>query len=203
MKTLALSIAGSLLASAVAAGAAEAGDTFVQGMVGPTWYQSDSNSNHHAYARGLEVGHSFDMPIDIVLSYLQSENSDGGVSQDVRNVTNEYQHLNFDFDYKTVVLYVMPRADFGRVSFSAGPGYGTVYSTMDVIMEDGESDSYTGWQDNLSLRADLNVTVTDHLSVGFTYRHDYFEAALGDREVSDYEANQDRVYYLANARWTF
>ena len=201
MKTVALSIAVSLLASAAVAGVAEAGETFVQGMWGPTWYQSDSNSNHHAFAQGAEVGHSLDLPLDIVLSYMQSENSDGGVSQDVNN--GPYQHLNFDFEYKTVVLYVMPRVDFGRVSFSAGPGYGTVYSTMDVVMEDGRSDSYTGWQDNLSLRADLNVDVTDHLSVGISYRHDYFEAALGDREVSDYEVNQDRVYYLIGGRYTF
>ena len=199
MKTLALTIAGSLLALTVTT--ATAGETFVQGLVGPTWYQSDSNSNHHAYAQSLEVGHSTDLPLDIVLSYAQSENSDGGVSQDVNN--GPYQHLNFDFEYKTVVLYVMPRVDYGRVSFSAGPGYGTVYSTMDVIMDDGRSDSYSGWQDNLSLRADLNVDVTDSLSVGLSYRHDYFEAALGDREVSDYEVNQDRVYYMGAVRWTF
>lgn len=202
MKKVVMSAGVSLLVfTGLTAATAEAGETFVKGLWGPTWYQSDSNSNHHAYAQSGEVGYRFDMPLNIVANYLQSENSDGGVSQNVDN--GPYEHLSFDFDYKTVVVYVMPRADFGRLSLSAGPGYGAVYSTMDVRMDSGEEASSTYWQDNLSLRADLDYRVTDSLSVGLTYRHDYFEAQLDDREVSDYEANQDRVYYMGSVSWTF
>lgn len=178
-----------------------AGDVFVKGSLGPTWYQSDSNSNHHAYAQSGEVGYKFDAPINIVANYLQSENNDGGVSQNVNN--GPYEHLSYDFDYKTAVVYVMPRADFGRLSLSAGPGYGTVYSKMDLRMDNGQEDSSTYWQDNVSLRADLDYRVTDSLAFGLTYRHDYFEVQLDDREVSDYEANQDRVYYMGSVSWTF
>lgn len=181
---------------------ATAGENFLQGIWGPTWYQSDSNSNHHAYAQGLEFGHSYDMNLDVVVGYLQSENSDGGVSQDSRNI-QEYQHLDYDFDYKAFTVWVMPRAEFGRFTFSAGPGYGAVYSTLDLTMEDGRAANDSSWQDNLSLRADLNYSVTDHFAVGAQYRHDYFEVQLNDRDVSDYEVNQDRVYYMVNARYTF
>lgn len=182
-------------------GPALAGDNFVQGLWGPTWYQSDSNSNHHAFAQGLEFGRKYDAPINVVVGYLQSENSDSGYSQDSRNL--DKMDLKYDFDYKAFTIWAMPRADFGRFSFSAGPGIGAVYSELDVNMQDGRSDSSAGWQDNYSLRADLHYSVTDSLALGFTYRHDYFEVQLDDRDVSDYEVNQDRVYYLANVRWTF
>lgn len=178
-----------------------AGDNFIQGLWGPTWYQSDPNSNHFDFAQGLEFGHEYDAPINIVVGYLQSDNQDSGVSQDVNN--GPYQQLEYDFEYKAFTVWVMPRANFGRFSFSAGPGYGTVYSKLDLTMEDGRQDSSTYWQDNLSLRADLHYLVTDNLGLGFTYRHDYFEVQLDDRDVSNYEVNQDRVYYMANVRWIF
>jgi hypothetical protein len=180
---------------------ANAGEYFVKGLLGPTWYQSDSNSNHHAYAQSGEVGYRFTAPINIVANYLQSENQDGGVSQNVDN--GPYEHLSYDFDYKTAVVYVMPRFDYGRLSFSAGPGYGTAYSTLDLNMDNGESESSTYWQDNVSLRADLDFKVTKSFAVGATYRHDYFEVQLDDRQVSDYEVNQDRVYYMVSGSWTF
>lgn len=180
---------------------ATAGETFIKGLWGPTWYQSDSNSNHHAYSQSAEVGHRYDLPINLVVNYLQSENSDGGVSQNVNN--GPYEHLSYDFDYKTVVLYAMPRFDYGRLSFSAGPGYGVVYSTTDLRMDNGATDSSSGFQDNVSLRADLDFKVTKNFTVGASYRHDYFEVQLDDREVSDYEVNQDRVYYQVTAGWTF
>lgn len=182
---------------------ATAGDYFIKGSVGPTWYQSDSNSNHHAYAQSGEVGYKFDAPINVVANYLQSENQDGGVAQDVRNIQNQYDHMSYDFEYQTAVVYIMPRFDYGRLSFSAGPGYGTAYSTLDLTKDDGTSASSTYWQDNVSLRADLDFKVTKSFAVGATYRHDYFEVQLDDREVSDYEVNQDRVYYMVSGSWTF
>jgi len=204
MKTLMMSVGVSLLTFAgLAASSAHAGDTFVKGLWGPTWYQSDSNSNHHAYSQSAEVGYRFDMPLNIVANYLQSENSDGGVSQDVHNIQNAYEHMSYDYSYKTVVVYVMPRADFGRFSLSAGPGYGTVYDELEVNLDNGKSDSAKRWQDNVSLRADLDYSVTDKLTVGASYRHDYFEVQLDDREVSDYEVNQDRVYYQLSLGYTF
>lgn len=186
----------------VAACDCQAGDTFIQGFAGPTYYQSDHNSNHYAFAQGLEVGHNYDQPISVVVSYLQSENSDGGVSQDVRN-RQEYNHLDYDFEYKSISIFAMPRFDFGNFTLAAGPGIGAQYSKLDLTMSDGRSDTNNYWQDIYSLRADLTYRFTDHLAAGFTYRHDYFEVELADRNVSDYETNQDRVYYLANLRYTF
>jgi len=175
---------------------------FVQGLAGPTWYQSDHNSNHQAFAQAVELGYKSDRPISIVASYLQSEMSDGGASQDVRNLPT-YNHLNYDFEYKSLTLFVMPRFDFGNWTLAAGPGIGAQYSKLDLVMDDGRADSSNYWQDIYCLRADLLYAVTDHLSIGFTYRHDYFEVQLDDRDVSDYEVNQDRVYYMGNVRWSF
>ena len=177
-------------------------DWWVQGQVGPTWYQSDHNSNHYAYAQSIEIGHDFKwLPLSVVTGYAQSENNDHGMSQ--KTGTEEYQHVNYDFDYRAFTVWLMPRIRYGNFVLSAGPGVGGVYSTLDLTTEHGENDSSSGWQDNVSLRADLHYHFNQNFAVGFTYRHDYFEVQLEDRDVSDYEVNQDRVYYLANFKFTF
>lgn len=221
MRLIIATLATMLMASPVLAE-----DNFVQGIWGPTWFQSDSNSNHYAFAEGLEFGHKYKSPINVVVGYLQSENSDEGVSESQvpgvssnsdeqvylqsaqqveggRGINYGLQTLSYDFEFKAFTIWAMPRVDFGRFSFSAGPGIGAVYSKLDITLADGRQASNNYWQDNYSLRADLHYAVTDNLGVGFTYRHDYFEVELNDRKVSDYEVNQDRVYYLANVRWTF
>lgn len=179
------------------------GRLFVQGQDGPTWYQSDANSNHKAWAQALEVGWEFDnVPLTLIGSYLQSEMQDGGWAQDVRNLTPP-QHLSYDYEYATYSFFAMPTIKFGNFTFAAGPGIGLLRDYLDLRVDDGRSQDAHSFQDNYSLRADLHYAVTDNLAVGFTYRHDYFEVQLPDRDTSDYEVNQDRVYYLADVRWTF
>lgn len=179
------------------------GNWFIQGQVGPTWYQSDANSNHKAWAQSGEVGYEFaNIPLTLIGGYLQSENQDGGWAQDVRNLPQP-QHLKYDYEFKAYTFWAMPTIKFSNFTFAAGPGVGLIHDRLKLQNKDGTGADQTSWQDNYSLRADIMYNFTDHLSAGFTYRHDYFEVQLNDRDVSDYEVNQDRVFYLGTVRWTF
>ena len=53
IRSLVLSAAAFMCLAAVG-GSANAGNYFVKGLLGPTWYQSDSNSNHYAILTELQ-----------------------------------------------------------------------------------------------------------------------------------------------------
>ena len=178
------------------------GEYFVQTQYGPSWYQTDHNSNHMSWSFGLEAGYRFEKNINVVLGYLyNNKDASKGVSQ--RTGDESYQLIDYDSDYHALTIWVMPRVDWGRVSLSAGPGIGQLYDSIDVrVPSTGETSSRSGFEMNWSLRADIHYSFTDNLSLGFTWRQDYFEVDM-NRDVADYEANQDRVYYLGTVSYSF
>lgn len=169
-------------------------ETFVNATYGLTWYQYDYNSNHGDKAWGFDVGKRLKNG-NLLLGYLNTDSTYRAVSA-AANTPNTLQWNEIDHSLQTIMLWYMPRAEWGNLEVSAGPGLGLIYDTVSLITEAGvRSERKNDFALNVGLRADIRYFISERVSLGFSYQHHYFEVDI-NRAVSDYEVNQDRVFYL-------
>jgi hypothetical protein len=176
-------------------------ETFIQPSAGAVWVQSDYNSNHHFAAFSVDDGYvSQERTFAILAGYTYSDVDDTATAEAAS--TDARLSITYEHTMHAFTTWLMPRVEFGKWTLLARPGAGLVYDTMKVNSWKFGDTERSGFELNLSLRADLLYRFSDQLEVGLIYRQDYFEVDT-NREVSDYEVNQDRAYYMLTARYQF
>ena len=196
-----VTLTAAVMAAAITSTATQA-EMFVQPSYGATWIQSDYNSNHGSMAGSLDFGYKAEsQPFNVVVGYTYSSQSDHATSQNTQNLRKRTT-FEYDYDMHGLTVWLMPKVTFGNFELSTGPGVGLIYDSMDLVTSEGLETRRNGFEFNLSLRADLMYKVNDKWDIGLVYRQDYFEVDT-NRDVSDYEVNQDRSFYFLSAKYSF